>query len=382
MFAEDAAAGEAEIAAAARHRLRAVRPDLADCLPPDAAGALANPLVLGALMGAGDPGVTLDQLLVGQVPGGTEWETVSVRTDLEGVADLPGLGLLRTDRRLAELSLGRGVRVTEAGRHVSATLDEPLHSGHAGSPLLDCTVAPPLRFVLGKGLADRLGVAPAGAAAGMSRALELLERVQPEFSSLFLRTTRRIVCFDDPQLNSLAAPRAQGAIFLDLAHGEGAIYHLEDLLHQGGHVAFQTMTMDPANVLDVDPDTPIGDDSDPEPRTAYVLLHAVVTERWMTAGLLGCLEQDLVAGIEQVEARGRLAYILRRYLLDLVDLVDAAVTSARGTDLVRLLYGDFRTLSARAERYVAGLDLTGQPYNFNLGVLVEQNPGLLERVGT
>src|SRR3954451_3322211 len=111
MFAEDATAGQVEVAAAARQKLGEGRPDLAALLPHDSSDDLANPLVLGALMGTGDPGVTLDQLLVGHVPGGALREAVCVRTDLEGVADLPGLGVLRTDRRLAELTLRRGVQV-------------------------------------------------------------------------------------------------------------------------------------------------------------------------------------------------------------------------------------------------------------------------------
>ena len=61
----------------------------------------------------------------------------------------------------------------------------------------------------------------------------------------------------------------------------------------------------------------------------------------------------------------------------LADLVEADVVAPRGTVLLRQLLADLRTLHRLAQPFVQGLDLTGQPYNFDLDTFVCRNPQLL-----
>lgn len=381
MFQQDTADAETRVTEVVRRLVTRARPELSARLATTGASPYTDPLVLAYFHGANDPGITLDQLLVGHMEPRARPTQIQIRTDVNGTAELPGIGVLKTSHRVAEMVLDDQLTVSMDGHVISARLDQQPRVRFEHEPLLDCSVAPPLRFILGRTPGDSLG-APAGdVGSDLRRACEILERVQPEFAELMNRTTRRIVVFDQSDMNSLAAPRAHGSVFLNLAHGCGAIYHLEDLLHQCGHVAFQAMTMDPASVLSVDPDTALGDpDESAEPRTAYVVFHAVVTERWMVRGLLACLRRERLTSVERAEARGRLAYILRRYVLDLVDLTDADVTTPRGTALLQQLLADLRTLHGVAQPYISKLDMSGQPYNFNMAAFVERNPGLIDDV--
>lgn len=378
MFEPDIPASETRIAAAVRGLIRRHRPRLAAGLGPSNLGAYTDPLVLAYFQGDDRPGVTLDQLLIGHMDPGARPREAAIMTDLDGSAEIPGIGILRTNHPAAEMSLDDQFNVKMDGNSVSACFEPQALVRFAHEPVLDARIAPPLRFILGTVPAGAPAIRARKVEADLRRAVDILERVQPDFAHLMNRTTRRIVVFDHPAMNSLAAPRAHGAVFLNLAHGSGAMYHLEDLLHQCGHVAFQAMTMDPATVLSVDPNAPVGQvDEGPEPRTAYVVLHAVTTERWMVRGLLACLRAGELTETEHAEARGRLAYILQRYILDLVDLVDADVTSPRGTALLRQLLDDLRTLHHDAQPFIRGLDLSGQPYNFNMAAFLERNTQLI-----
>ena len=378
MFAREVDETERSITDAVGRIVSDARPDLASRAGSWDPNACLDPLLLAFFQGSGDPGVTLDQLLVGRMDPRARPHELPIRTDARGAAELPGIGILRTNHPAADLSLDAGLTATRDGEVVSVELTPQPRTRFEHEPVLDHWVAPPLRFVLGGGPVGGPDASPRGVAADLRRALDILDRVQPDFAEVMRRTTRRVVVFDDVGLNSLAAPRAHGSVFLDLAHGSGPIYHLEDLLHQCGHVAFQAMTLRPDTVLSVPPDHPLaGSDEGGEQRTAYVVLHAVVTERWMVRGLLGCLAGEPLSDLERIEARGRLAYILGRYVLDLTDLIGADVVAPRGTVLLRQLLADLRTLHRLAQPFVQGLDLTGQPYNFDLDTFVCRNPQLL-----
>lgn len=384
MFKADLVHGQARVAELGRRSLQAARPDLAARLNGSAHAAYLDPLVLGYFGAGAEPGVTLDQLTVGRMARAARPELLPVRTGPDGAAELPGLGVLRTHRRSAELLLAPDLTVSERGRPVSSRLDPAPVVGDS-SVLMDDWISPALRFVVGP--RSTTAFDPARVRADLARAEGMVRRAQPEFHRAMIATTRRIVVFDDPSMNSLAAPRAHGSVFLNLAHGRGPIHHLEDLLHQCGHVAFSAMTMDTGRVLAVDPDTELlpgdggagtglgGTGEGGEPRTAYVVLHALVTERWMASGLLACLRTEELTPLERHEARGRLAYVLRRYALDLVDLVDADVVTPDGLALLRQLLADLRSLHAAAEPQTRGLSLAGQPYNFDLDVFLERNGG-------
>lgn len=371
MFRAELVHGQAQVAEIGHRSLRAARPDLAARLNGSAHAAYLDPLVLGYFGAEDDPGVTLDQLTVGRMAPAARPELLPVRTGPDGAAELPGLGVLRTHRRCAELVLAPDLAVYDGGRPVSFRLD-PVPLVGDSSVLMDDWISPALRFAVGP--RSRTPHDTARVRADLARAEGIVHRVQPEFHRAMTATTRRVVVFDDPAMNSLAAPRAHGSVFLNLAHGSGPIHHLEDLLHQCGHVAFSAMTMETGRVLAVDPGTELpGDGEDGEPRTAYVVLHALVTERWMASGLLACLRTEQLTPLERYEARGRLAYVLRRYALDLVDLVEADVVAPDGLRLLRQLLADLRSLHAAAEPDTRGLSLAGQPYNFDLDVFLERN---------
>jgi hypothetical protein len=377
MFAQETAETESRLTEAVKRLVADARPELAARVASSDSSAYLDPLLLAYFQATQDPGVTLDQLLVGHIDPRVRPSGSRIRTDVHGAAEIPGIGILRTNHRAAELSLDDQLAVTSEGDLVSAQLEPQPRVRFEHEPVFDPWVAPPLQFIVHGASAVGSGSSAGRVTADLRRAVEILERVQPQFARLMNRTTRRVVVFDHAGLNSLAAPRAHGSVFLNLAHGSGPIYHLEDLLHQCGHVAFQAMTMYPESVLSVPPDQPLGEPDDSgEARTAYVVLHAVVTERWMVRGLLSCLATEDLSDLERIEARGRLAYTLRRYVLDLTDLVDAHVASPRGTTLLRQLLADLRTLHGLAQPFTRGLDLSDQPYNFNLDTFVERNPAL------
>jgi len=209
----------------------------------------------------------------------------------------------------------------------------------------------------------------------VARALALLRLVQPRLAEAVEATTRVVVTFVGGQPNSFAARSAHGAVFLNCRPGDDLAYAVEELAHQGGHVLLTSILFgsEPSCFV-VPPEAPLVPGDDGDDRTVLVGLHAVFTEALMTAALWACLHGPGLSRLERHEVRGRLAYILYRFRLDLTDLLSAPVLSATGLDLVDRCR---RVHDEAVERWAVSaprLDLSGQPYTFDRGRFLARNP--------
>ncbi len=368
--------GRRRFADAARRLVVSTRRDLAMRLPFEDDEIFLDPRLFAYFTGDEDSAATLDQLLIGRVPVQHRPASVPVRSGPAGDVEVPGVGVLHTTHEMADLQLSSGMSLSADGTEIPSHLEpEQLVPD---TEVLISGVSPVLA---------RLFVSPDGMQANvvsdntetrtsdLRDAFSLLRTCYAEYASIIAATTRRVVLFRSADLNSFAAPKAQGCVMLNTKYGIGRIYHYEDLLHQCGHVAFTTVTLNTDHLLCVPAEAAIGDERDPsgELRTAYVVLHAVVTERLMAEGLLRAVRFASLSHSEVFEACGRLGYILIRYAADLTCLVESGVLTARGIGMSRMLARDLRQMSVESEKLVRGLDFSGQPYNFDFGAFSERN---------
>ncbi len=374
-FAAALIEGQQRLADAMRRFVVTARPDLAARLPFGEDAVFLDPLLFSYFT-ATNPAASLDQLLWARIAPDARPDHIPIRTCPEGTAELPGIGVLRTNRAGAEVTLGqRGDLYDDAGP-LAYVLDSERCVPGTGV-VLDGRISPLVGSLFardGVAVPVRADIAPTRVR-DLAKAFRLLAELYPDYDAVVRATTRRVVLFTSEESNSFAAVRAHGCVFLNTAYGRGPVFHFEDLLHQCGHVAFAAMTLDPSRVLTVPAGTLLGGEVDAsgEPRTAYVVLHAVVTERFMAEGLLRAVAAGAVRGEQWQEARGRLSYILARYVADLTSLSAARVLATDGSTLGTQLAADLRRLLAAARPYVAGLDLSGQPYNFSYSAFRAKN---------
>ncbi|SOB88672.1 HEXXH motif-containing putative peptide modification protein [Streptomyces sp. 1331.2] len=220
------------------------------------------------------------------------------------------------------------------------------------------------------------GIATSKDLSSLENSWGLILRAYPEYAGLVEECVRRIVIFRASRPNSFAALSAHGAVFINASQGAGSIFFLEELLHQCGHVIFGAMTVRPERLFSVHPQTLLPGSNTPsgEPRTAYVVLHAIFTEMVMAEGFGRCLEMRLVEGDAQYELKGRLAYILQRYAEDLTDLLAQNIMSDAGLSLIEQLTEEFKRLASRHYEALRGVNLTGQPYVFDYSQFLRVNP--------
>lgn len=207
------------------------------------------------------------------------------------------------------------------------------------------------------------------------RAWHLISRHCKRLAKRLQDSTRHVYLFHACQPHSFASLSAHGAMFLNVPNEADEVFFLEDMAHQGAHVAFNAMTHDKARYFRVKPHLPmselLGDAA--ETRSVYSVFHALYTYVLIADVLGAVLEAGVLDGRQTHELRGRLAYNLLKFRIDLQNLNQPSIFTAKGQLLYRRFMAHCLHHSRRHEHVVRGLDLSNQPYNFSYAHFVQSN---------
>jgi hypothetical protein len=328
--------------------------------------------------------VTLEQILYGQIDEGLRPAAVRAFVDDTGAICLPGLGYVLTDLSDREVTFARGASpgtyvVEEGGRPVTHTFEKILYVGDTGIEL--GARNDPLTNTLFRDLGGRAvgaefeGLAPR-LAQPLALAFRILKDIVPAYHDSIVAVTRRVVVYRNECLNSFASLSAHGAAFLETRGDENETFFIEDIVHQCGHIIFNAMTLDREAYFVVNPDRSLGKlahDGD-EDRSVYVAYHGIFTECLMCICLYRCYESRIFKGSKAHELLGRLAFILRRLYLDLLNMRQENLFTAKGLALYRMFEEVFDGVYKLIAEPVTQLNMGNQPYNFSYERFVERNP--------
>lgn len=208
------------------------------------------------------------------------------------------------------------------------------------------------------------------------RALQLLRRHCPRIAQRLQHSTRYVYLYQAALPNSFASLSAHGAVFFNVPDGADEVYFLEDMAHQCAHVAFNAMTHDKARYFQVSPYLALGRllDDDAEQRTLYTVFHALYTYVLIADALMAALDAEALDERQLHEARGRLAYTLLKFRIDLQHMSRPEIYTPKGRLLHRRFAAHCDRQTCQANKSVQGLDLSNQPYNFSYAHFVELNP--------
>ncbi len=208
----------------------------------------------------------------------------------------------------------------------------------------------------------------------LERGLKLISTAYPDFFSALSSVTRGFLVFRQHGMNSYYSESAHGISFLSVPDFVSIPYFVEDIAHQCGHIIFNSMFFRHEELL-ADPERSISQFShDPEDsRSAFILFHAVFTEHVIAICLLSFLESDQCSDEEREETVGRLAFIMKKYEIDLHSLKQVDGLTKVGEIMRTELEGSFKKLYSYCHYQIADISLAGQPYNFDFNKYKEIN---------
>jgi hypothetical protein len=376
-------AGQQEHAATLRRIIQLVSPELYGLLSTCESDPFLEPLAF-LHFATGAPGAGLAQIFAGHLAQAHHALQLPVATDGSGRCYIPRVGFLQTATRDARLILAIGA---EPGDLALLHGDDPIpfrvEPPHivAGTamelcrhpiPLLDHCFTDPAGQAVAVEITD-----PAHAHADdLADACAMLRELWPALFDAIASVVRLVVIFRSETLNSFAAPAAHGAIFLNAALGDNAVFFLEDLAHQGGHALFSAASGDGGAYFTVPPTTPMRalGGAATDTRSIYVVLHGVFTEALMSSCLDRCLTGAICADARSHEVQGRLAFIMQRFAADLRNITQTDGLSAEGAEFVARLSDVWRDIFARHAGIVAHADFSNQRYNFDYRAYRAANP--------
>jgi hypothetical protein len=203
-----------------------------------------------------------------------------------------------------------------------------------------------------------------------------LRRYCPRIAHRLQACTRQIYLFRATLPHSFAPMSAHGTVFLNVPEEADEVFFLEDMVRQCAHVAFHAMTHDKQRYLSADPHRSLGDllKDAADQRSLYSVFHALYTYVVIAEVLSAMLKSGELDERQSHEARGRLAYNLLKFRIDLQRMRKPGFYTAKGL----LLYKRFAACCARHTlrdaRLVEGLDLSNQPCHFSYAHFVQCNP--------
>lgn len=208
------------------------------------------------------------------------------------------------------------------------------------------------------------------------RAVDIIRTHYPSYHGCFSKAVKSVVPFAEPSMNSFATLSVHGACFLNVMNGNNEVFFMEDLVHQCGHVIFSAITLDSGAYFLKHPETALKDfTGDPrEFRSLYVALHGVFTEALMNEIFDACLDKKLFTGLKEHELRGRFAYILLRFAIDMDSLDHPGIFSEKGLYVYGALTEKLYAMYNKYKYLLSAFDLSNQPYNFSMEKFLELNP--------
>ncbi|MER5777352.1 hypothetical protein ABT144_24265 [Streptomyces sp. NPDC002039] len=377
-------AGQQEFAGIMGELLRRFRPDVVSLFEHRDQTYVLEPFLFTYFsLPDGPRRASLDQIIAGHLPASRRPDRIPAVADRTGVVHLPGAGYVEATGSAVQLRCVPGkqgaawYQVQDSGverrpyrpcRLVNGDIEVMSH----GSPLVAA-----LFDASDEKAVETIAASSELCAVIVQNSLDIIGNVWPELHGILTSVLRRVVLFESAASNSFATTRAQGTVFCNIGLGRSEAFFIEDLAHQGGHVAFAAATLDQEAYFRVPSGTTVGELTGEvrDRRSLYVALHGIFTEALMSHCLALCLERRVFEdACRQHELLGRFNFIFARFTSDLRLLSELGVFAADGRELMAQLCVIWTDLTIRHASRLGTVDLAGQGYNFSYERFSQLNP--------
>lgn len=302
---------------------------------------------------------TLSQLTVGAVPSSARPAEVLVVAGVDEVAHLPGLGYAKVEH-WDDFERRRGWAPLE-GMEPEALLSGSVQAITRDLPaVVDCLQSASRR--------PNRSVAVTWARYNeeLRSAWATISDLQPELGTLLSTVLRHVILFRDDHCNSFADATYFGGAFCNMALGRGAVFLVEDLVHQGGHNVLMAAASSTSTWFETDPNHHVVDAAGEHSRNLYVLWHGTITEALMVEILHRWLSEQPRCDDIAHELMGRYAFVLKRFTTDISTLLRyEGLMTPLGKSLLDSVYTSWAEHVRENGAWVGLIDLSDQDYNFS-----------------
>jgi HEXXH motif-containing protein len=376
---------QAELSDTIRLFLYNTSPELLELLDYDDDNTFLEPALFYYFLADAAPknSAPLPQTLYGYLPAAHRLAVLPVKADATGLIYLPGTGYFQVSPQ-AELLLHWEAAAetlhltTMAGEPVTAPLlperwlpNSSIRLALHNTDLLDT--------YLTAQLAEPVAISTERNYPSLRQAVDLLNQHLPAFARLLSLAIRELVLFNSPTQLSLATISYHGTAFLNVGATENtAVYFLDDLAHQCGHVIFNALTLQTEDFLLVSKHSPLNQftHESGDKRSVYSVFHAFFTYTTILYCLDHCLQHNLLAAGEQREALARLGFYVSKFRADVAEFPADQVLTAAGRQYHDMFRASQQAIEDRYQRQLEPLSYRNQQYVFDYSRFLAANDEL------
>ncbi|UXE68934.1 MAG: hypothetical protein KA713_10280 [Chryseotalea sp. WA131a] len=211
----------------------------------------------------------------------------------------------------------------------------------------------------------------------LNKGLAILKECNSKHFDLLLKSLKRVLLFTAKEPNSFASLEIHNMIFFNVNSWDNEMYFVDHLSHEGAHITFNTLTYDSKFKLfkfhynmSFSEISGTHDDSN----SLYLRFHGLFTFVEITKSLISCIESKVLSEENIHEAKGRLAFQLRRFKNSLSDFNGLDVFESEGLLWFNFFSKVYMEIEKEYGQLVSKYDLSMPSYDFNSKVFREANP--------
>ncbi|WP_338877042.1 hypothetical protein WBJ53_15410 [Spirosoma sp. SC4-14] len=201
----------------------------------------------------------------------------------------------------------------------------------------------------------------------------------PDFWQLIETVTREFVVFNSPpEHHSFAGIMHHGTAYFNVENTtKSAVFFIDDIAHQCGHIIFNALTLDTNQYLRVPKDFPLKEFTgyDGERRGVYGAFHGLFTYTTILHSLDTLLSSP--SNFDDAlrhEALGRLGFYLDKFGFDLVNLNNPNILTETSMDFHRQFAIGYNYIRQKYQSALSGFSYQNQPYTFQYNLFSHLNP--------
>jgi hypothetical protein len=354
-------------------------PDLFELLDFEDDKAFTEPLLFAFFNSKEQNNHSLEQILWGYIGRDRRPNKILVKSDTNGLVYLPAFGYLETKNANMTLFLhflSNQIHLTDndekavAFDYLNLKKVDFFHINSSQPALLE----PFFLSEEGKKVEVEL-VNQDRNIESLERAIKIIERVNPEYYNHLKEVVRGVYLYKgDP--NSFATLSAHGLAFFNIQFGNELVFFIDNIVHQCGHVIFNTISFEKEKWFSVSPSTLLikftRDSSDKA--DIYGRFHGLFTQTNVNKTLDAIVDSKLLEGKELHELLGRFTSNMNRFGLAIGKLDRGEVYTDLGKEWLNHFKQTYKYLLDKRKSLIDSFKVDNQPYVFSYEIFNKSNP--------
>jgi hypothetical protein len=209
----------------------------------------------------------------------------------------------------------------------------------------------------------------------LSDACRFMQNFASSFWELIKLVTREFVVFSSPNQNSFASISHHGTAYFNTENkNQTAVFFVDDISHQCGHVIFNALTLDTDRYLKVAKDYPLSEfiENKNDKRGVYSAFHGLFTYTCILYSLDKLIESNWDTILKN-EAIGRLGFYMIKFGFDLSSIGSPTILTDEGMRLHKQFEESYNCILEKYEVQISKFDYSNQPYTFQYDLFRSAN---------